>query len=38
MLSRRKNIIATFGLQLDFPNTEIIHDPTRNMEPEILAL
>ncbi len=36
MLSRNKNIIATFGLQLDFPNTEIIHAPTRNMELEIL--
>ena len=36
MLSRSKNITTTFGLQLDFPNTEIIHAPIRNMEPEVL--
>jgi len=36
ILSRSKNITTTFGLQLDFPNTEIIQAPIRNMEPEVL--
>jgi predicted DNA-binding transcriptional regulator YafY len=36
MLSRSKNIATTFGVQLEFPNTEIIQAPIRNIEPEIL--
>jgi len=38
MLSRSKNITTTFGLQLDFPNTESFTPPPATWSQKSFAL